>query len=111
MGTKRKQVLTLLKPFRKQLILSFLLTVILTVLGMASPLLMRSLINDVAGLAQWDLFPLIVMGMFALPVLTQGVNVFNSLILNRVGIGIIGTTRRRLFAHLMEPLFVKEVVA
>ena len=101
MGARSKQVLAILKPYRGRLIVSLLLTVTLTILGMAPPLLIRRLINDVAGRGQWDLFAFVIAGLFVLPVLTQVVNIFNGLLLNRVGTGIIGATRKRLFAHLM----------
>lgn len=101
MSTKRAQVFAFLKPYRGALIGSLLLTVVLTVVGMAPPLLMRKLLNDVAGVGKWGLFPIIIAGMFALPVMTQIVSILNSLVLNRVGIGIIGSTRKRIFEHLM----------
>ncbi|MGD2175419.1 MAG: ABC transporter ATP-binding protein, partial [Candidatus Brocadiaceae bacterium] len=83
------------------LALAIFLTGGLTLIGMAPPLLMRRLLNDVAREGNWGIFPLLMTLLFAVPLLRAVVNVANSITLNRVGLGIIGKTRRRMFRHLM----------
>jgi ABC-type multidrug transport system fused ATPase/permease subunit len=91
-----------MRPFMRPLILALVLTGLLTVIGMAPPLLMRRLLNDVARQGNWGLFPLVMTLLFAVPVLRALVNLGNAIALNTVGLGIIAKTRMRLFRHLMK---------
>ena len=68
---------------------------------MAPPLLMRRLVNDVAGQENWGVFPLIMGLFFAVPLLRALVNIANSITLNTVSLGVIARTRKRMFDHLM----------
>ena len=96
-----KKLIIFMRPFLWLLILAVMLTGSLTVIGMAPPLLMRKLINDVAKAGQWGIFPLVMALLFAVPVLRALINIANSLTLNKVGLGIIANTRKRMFEHLM----------
>ena len=102
MTDKTTQTLSFLRPFIKPLILALILTCSLTVIGMVPPLLMRNLINDIAGNGNWGIFPLIVFLLFLVPVLREGINIANGITLNNVGRGIIGKTRKQIFSHLMQ---------
>jgi ABC-type multidrug transport system fused ATPase/permease subunit len=96
-----RQIFGFMRPFMRPLILALVLTGVLTVIGMAPPLLMRRLLNDVARQGNWGLFPLVMTLLFAVPVLRALVNLGNAIALNTVGLGIIAKTRMRLFRHLM----------
>ena len=96
-----KKLIIFMRPFLWLLIVAVILTGSLTVVGMAPPLLMRRLINDVAKAGQWGIFPLVITLLFAVPILRAIINIANSLILNKVGLGIIANTRKRMFEHLM----------
>ncbi len=96
-----KQILALARPFRRSLVIAILLTGGLTIIGMAPPLLMRRLINDVAAEGRWGIFPLVMALLFAVPALRAGVNLANSLTLNSINLGMIRDLRRRMFRHLM----------
>ena len=96
-----RQVMSFLRPFRGALILAGILTGVLTLIGMAPPLLMKGLINDVARQGNWGLFPLLIVGLFAVPVLRGLVNIITTIALNKAGVGIIRETRSRVFRHLM----------
>jgi ABC-type multidrug transport system fused ATPase/permease subunit len=96
-----KKLIIFMRPFLWLLILAVILTGSLTVVGMAPPLLMRRLINDVAKAGQWGIFPLVMTLLFAVPLLRAIINIANSLTLNKVGLGIIANTRKRMFEHLM----------
>ena len=96
-----RQILGFMRPYKRPLILAAVLTAGLTFIGMAPPLLMRRLVNDVAREGRWGIFPMVMGLLFAVPVLRALVNVVNSFALNRVGLGIIADTRRRLYAQLM----------
>ena len=95
------KVLAFMRPYKRPLVVALVLTGGLTVIGMAPPLLMRRLLNDVAREGRWGIFPLVMTLLFGVPVLQAIVNVANSLTLNRVGLSIIADTRKRIFAHLM----------
>ena len=96
-----RQILVFLRPYRGPLILAAVLTGGLTLIGMAPPLLMRSLVNDMAREGRWGLFPLVMGLLFAVPVLRAIINIVNSIALDQVARGIIGETRKGLFARLM----------
>ena len=96
-----RKIIVFIRPFLWLLIPAIILTGSLTLVGMAPPLLMRKLINDVAKDSKWGLFPLVMTLLFAVPVLRAIINIANSLILNRVSLGIIANTRKRMFEHLM----------
>ncbi len=95
------KVLTFMRPYKRPLAFSAALTGLLTIIGMAPPLLMRRLINDVAREGEWGIFPLIITLLFAVPLFQAIVNVVNSITLNRVTLGVIRETRRRLFDRLL----------
>lgn len=96
-----RQILAFMRPYKGPLILAAVLTGGLTFVGMAPPLLMRRLVNDVAKEGQWGVFPLIMGLLIGVPLLRAGINIANSLALNKVSLGLIGETRKRMFAHLM----------
>ena len=95
------RIFDVLKPYAGPLLGALGLTIGLTGVGMLSPLLMRRLINDVAGSGRWDILPLVLIGLAAVPILSAVLNVSNGLVLNFVGRSIIGRTRVRIFTHLM----------
>jgi ATP-binding cassette, subfamily B, multidrug efflux pump len=99
--TRLREILRFVRPFWGLLAIALALTGTLTVIAMAPPLLMRRLLNDVANEGRWGLFPLLVVGLFLVPVLSAIVNIANSLILNRVSLGIIGRVRKRMYKHMM----------
>ena len=83
------------------MIVASILTGVLTLIGMAPPLLMRSLINDVARQNNWGIFPLIVGLLIAVPLFRAFVNILNSITLNRTALGILSDTRKGLYRKLM----------
>ena len=95
------KLLGFMRPFLWMIILAVALTGCLTMIGMAQPLIMRRLINDVAKEGNWGIFPLVMALLFAVPILRVLVNTANSLTLKRVGLGMIADTRKRMFQHLM----------
>jgi len=96
-----RRLFGLLRPYKRSLIAAAVLTAGLTFVGMAPPLLMRRLVNDVAREGRWGIFALVMGLLFGVPLLRALVNIVNSLILNRVGLRLIRETRRGIFAHLM----------
>jgi len=99
--SRLRQILNFLRPYRRSLIVAAVLTGVLTLIGMAPPLLMRSLINDVARQNDWGIFPLIMGLLLAVPLFGAFVSILNSIVLNRVALGIISDTRKGLFRKLM----------
>ena len=96
-----RQALSFLRPYRRPLIIASILTGVLTLIGMAPPLLMRSLINDVARENNWGIFPLIMGLLIAVPLFRAFVNILNSITLNRTALGILSDTRKDLYRKLM----------
>ena len=96
-----RQALRFLRPYRRSLVTASILTGVLTLIGMAPPLLMRSLINDVARENNWGIFPLIMGLLIAVPLFRALINIFNSIILNRTALEIISDARKGLFRKLM----------
>lgn len=96
-----RQLLIYIRPHKRRILFAVLLTGSLTLIGMAPPLLMRRLINDVAAGGRWGLFPLIMTLLVAVPVFRAIINLGASISLNTVGLGIIRDTRRRMFRHMM----------
>ena len=70
-----KKLIIFMRPFLWLLILAVILTGSLTVVGMAPPLLMRRLINDVAKAGQWEIFPLVMTLLFTVPILRAIINI------------------------------------
>ena len=96
-----KKVMVFVRPFLRQIITAVVLTGVLTLIGMAPPLIMRRLLNDVAKDGEWGLFPLLMGLLCAVPLLRAGVNVVNAIVLNRISLGIIRRTRVQIYRHLM----------
>ena len=96
-----RKLIVFMRPFLWLLVIAVILTGSLTIVGMAPPLLMRKLLNDVAREGKWGIFPLVMALLFAVPLLRSAINVANSLTLNRVSLGIIARARKRMFEHLM----------
>lgn len=96
-----RQAMAFLRPYRRGLVTASILTGVLTLIGMAPPLLMRSLVNDVARQGRWNIFWLVMGLLFAVPVLRAGVNIANAIVLHTAAQSIIRDTRKGLFAHLM----------
>ncbi|MFP4028027.1 MAG: ABC transporter ATP-binding protein [Candidatus Brocadiia bacterium] len=101
MKDKVSQLWTWIKPFKGAFILALLLTTVLSFIGMIPPLLMRRLVNNVAKEGEWNLFPLIMVVLIAIPILRSGINLVHAFAVNKVGIGLLGSMRKRLYAHLM----------
>ena len=95
------QIGSFLRPFWKGLLAAAIFTALLTVVGMVAPLLMRRLVNDVARQGNWGIFHLVIGLLLAIPLLRAVLNVGNSICLNRVSLGLIEKTRKRMFRHLM----------
>jgi ATP-binding cassette, subfamily B, bacterial MsbA len=101
MLTSLKKLFVFMKPFRWSIILAVALTGGLTIIGMAPPLLMRRLINDVARAGNWGVFPLVMTLLFAVPVLRALISMFNNLTLRKVSLGMIANTRKQMYDHMM----------
>ena len=99
--TGLRRLFAFMRPYRRPLIAAVVLTGGLTLIGMAPPLLMRRLLNDVARQGRWDLLWLVLGLLLAVPVLRAIVNVANSFALNYLSLRIVGDTRKRMFRHLM----------
>ena len=96
-----RQLLVFIKPLWRALVVCAVLTGVLTLLGMAPPLLMSRLINRVARDGEWGIFPLVMTLLFLVPVLRALVNIANGIIVNNMRLGFVVGTRTSLYRHLL----------
>ena len=70
-----RRILGFMRPYKRPLILATILTGGLTLIGMAPPLLMRRLVNDVARQGRWGILPVVTGLRLAAPPLRAAANV------------------------------------
>jgi ABC-type multidrug transport system fused ATPase/permease subunit len=100
MNAKFSMVVSLLRPYRGQLIVATAVTAVLTLLSQTPPLLVRFLIDRVIEPGRWELLGLVVLGFAVLPVLRGGGSLISTVMLSLTGQRFVFDLRRRLVAHL-----------
>ena len=86
--------------FRGALLLAGCLTGIMTLLGMAPPILMRYVIDDVVGLGKWNQAPSIFFAFLAVNILAAVGTYWNYLTIYLVGQRLVFNIRLALFRHI-----------
>jgi ATP-binding cassette, subfamily B, bacterial MsbA len=99
--TSLRKLTVFMRPFLPRIALAAFLTGVLTIIGMAPPLLMRRLLNDVAKSGRWEIFPYVMGLLFLVPVLRMLISFATNVTLRHVGLGIIASTRKRVYDQLM----------
>ena len=100
-----KQILELskyLRPHKKVLIISFLLSVISTALGMVQPLFAKVLIDKVLLSQQYKLLLILLAAVICLLVISFLIRVSNSYIYTRYSAKLLFQMREDLFDHLLK---------
>lgn len=100
-----KQILELskyLRPHKKVLIISFLLSVISTALGMIQPLFAKVLIDKVLLSQQYELLLILLAAVICLLVISFLIRVSNSYIYTRYSAKLLFQMREDLFDHLLK---------
>ncbi len=99
MGTLKK-VFRFIQPFRGKLLFALSLTVVMTILGMAPPIVTRYIVDDVVQAGKWDMAPAILMVMLAINITSAGLNLWNNIIIYFVSQRFVFDVRRELYLRL-----------
>lgn len=94
------RVLGYARPYRRQLVYVLMTIVVITILSLAPPLLMRTLIDDAIPAEDLGLVTWLGVAMVAVPLINGVVGVYQRRATAQMGEGIIYDLRRELFDHL-----------
>jgi ATP-binding cassette, subfamily B, bacterial len=94
------RVLGYARPYRRQLVYVLVTIVVITILSLAPPLLMRTLIDDAIPAEDLVLVTWLGIAMVAVPLINGVVGVYQRRATAQMGEGIIYDLRRELFDHL-----------
>ena len=94
------RVLGYARPYRRQLVYVLMTIVVITILSLAPPLLMRTLIDDAIPAEDLVLVTWLGIAMVAVPLINGVVGVYQRRATAQMGEGIIYDLRRELFDHL-----------
>lgn len=94
------RVLAYARPYRRQLVYVLMTIVVITILSLAPPLLMRTLIDDAIPTEDLVLVTWLGVAMVAVPLINGVVGVYQRRATAQMGEGIIYDLRRELFDHL-----------
>ncbi len=94
------RVLGYARPYRRQLVYILVTIVVITILSLAPPLLMRTLIDEAIPTEDLALVTWLGIAMVAVPLINGVVGVFQRRATAQMGEGIIYDLRRELFDHL-----------
>ncbi|XAS77393.1 ABC transporter ATP-binding protein [Dermatophilaceae bacterium Sec6.4] len=95
-----RRVLSLFTPYRTPMLGVAAIIVVSTVLGLASPFILRALIDH--AIPQQDVHQLVLLvgAMLAITIVTQALGVVQTYASTRIGQRVMHTLRTRLFTHL-----------
>lgn len=95
-----RRVLSLFTPYRTPMLGVAAIIVVSTVLGLASPFILRALIDQ--AIPQQDVHQLVLLvgAMLAITIVTQALGVVQTYASTRIGQRVMHTLRTRLFTHL-----------
>ncbi len=96
------RVLTYARPYRRKMATMFVIIVLTSGLGLVSPLIMRSLIDQ--AIPERDLTRLVwlTLGLLFIPVLSSLINVWQRYLTASVGEGVVYDLRSALYAHFQQ---------
>ncbi|HVO41544.1 MAG TPA: ABC transporter ATP-binding protein [Aggregatilineales bacterium] len=100
-----RRVLGYARPFRSKIILTLVLIAVSSLLGIATPLLFRGIINDAlpgptSPNGNGRLLDLLALGIIAVPILNGVIAIVQRYLTASTGEGVIHTLRVALYAHL-----------
>lgn len=95
-----RRVLALFRPYRGRLLLLLALIIVSSVASIASPFLLRAIIDDALPNGDFDLLTLLAGGLIALAFLGAAITVWQALVTAKVGQAIMHDLRVRVYAHL-----------
>src|SRR5215212_440390 len=89
-----------LAPYRVQVALALGLTAAACALNLPVPFLVQGLIDRVVAAGEWSSLPAYAIGLLALFAAQAGFGLANSLVVGRVGQGVVRDLRHRLYDRL-----------
>lgn len=95
-----KKLLRVVRPYRKKILLTVILTGLLTGIGLIPPLVIKRLIDDVVGASQWNLLPGVILVMVLLPIITSVTSFLNNHLIAFISQRLIFDLRLKLYQHL-----------
>ncbi len=94
------RVLSLFRPYRRPLAVVSAVIVVSAVVALASPLLLRALLDQAIPQANTSLVTAIALGMIAVAVITNALGVVQTYLSNQVGQRMMHDLRTRVYSHL-----------
>lgn len=95
-----RKLLQFVRPHAARLAGALGLTVLLAILGMAPPLIVMYIVDEVIVAGRWDMLELAVAVLVAVPVLTAGLRVANAFTLSYVSHRLIMNVRLSMYEHV-----------
>jgi len=95
-----KKLLRFVRPYRKKILLTVVLTGLLTGIGLIPPLVIKRLIDDVVGASQWNLLPGVILVMVLVPIITSVTSFLNNHLIAFISQRLILDLRLKLYQHL-----------
>ncbi|PJF43510.1 MAG: ABC transporter [Phototrophicales bacterium] len=97
-----KRVFSYAKPYRTQIALMFITIVFSSILSLASPLILRDIIDNALPNRDLSRLTLLSFGLVVVPLLNSAVLVYQRWLNASIGEGLIYNLRTALFAHLQK---------
>src|SRR5258708_18958156 len=95
-----QRVLSYARPFSTKIVLGLVTIIVSSVLGLASPLLCRNVIDDAIPNKNVHLLDLLAIGIIVIPLVHGVISVFQRWLNSSIGEGVIYQLRVALYAHL-----------
>src|SRR5579859_922481 len=95
-----QRVLSYAKPFSTKIVLVLITIIVSSVLGLATPLLFRTLIDNAITNKDGHLLDLLALGIIVIPLIDGVISVFQRWLNSSIGEGVIYRLRVALYAHL-----------
>jgi len=97
-----KKLLPFVKPYVPRLIGGFIVTVLLTVLGMTPPLIMKYIVDEIIVGGNWSMLEVLLVLSISIPILSAGMRVTNTFTISYVSHRLIMDLRRTLYGRLLK---------
>ncbi|MGQ5720047.1 ABC transporter ATP-binding protein [Pseudochrobactrum asaccharolyticum] len=94
------RILALFKPYKRQILRVVILLLFGSAVGMASPFLLRAIIDDALPNADIQLLVYLAGGLVGIAVLSAGLNTLQIVMSTKIGQSIMHDLRVRLYSHL-----------
>lgn len=97
-----RRVLSYAMPYRGLIILSLILILASSGIGLVTPLIFRDLIDHTLPSGDASRLNFLALGLVLIPIVNSGIGIINRRVNSRIGEGVIYDLRRTLYAHLQK---------